>query len=272
MSWRAVARKDVRDALRARSVWLLTGLFLVVFLGLTYVVPKLGEESFDSFLAFSRVVVGVLLPLVAVVLGYKAVITERESGTAALLLSLPHSRRDVVIGKFVGRSIVLAVPTALGLVVAAPLAATQFVGFDAGTYLGFAIATVVYGCSFLGIAIGLSTASTSARRVTAGAFGAYVVFVLFWTTLVDVVAMVLFRFRGDELVDPPTWVPLAKLLDPHTAYAFLLSDGLDTGLDAPVGSLGENWVTSPSVAALLLLAWIVVPLAVGYARFERTDL
>lgn len=272
MSWQAVARKDVRDSARAKSVWLLAGLFLLLFLGLTYLVPRLAGDEFADFLTVSGGVVVMVLPLVAIVLGYKSVITERESGTIALLLSLPHSRRDVVIGKFVGRSVVLAVPTAIGLVVAAPLVATRYSSFDPLHYLGFALATIVYGLAFLALAIALSLSTTASRRVTTAAFGAYVALVMFWGSVIDFLVLLLFRFQSDPLSNPPSWATFAKLLDPGTAYSYVLSDVIGTGVVTPVAALGSQWYTEPPMAVVVLLAWLVVPLSIGYWQFDRTDL
>jgi len=272
MSWQAVARKDVRDSARAKGVWLLTGLFLLLFLGLTYVVPQIADDEFVTFLEVSAAVVAVLLPLVGIVLGYKSVIAERESGSIALLLSLPHSRRDVVLGKFVGRSIVLTVPTVMGLVVAAPLVATRYASFAPVQYLGFAIATIVYGLTFLALAIALSTATTESRRVTTAAFGAYIGLVMFWSGIVDLLVLVLFRFQPGTLGNPPGWSTFVKLLDPRLAYSYVLSDLVGTNLDAPVAAFGNQWYTEPAMAIVVLLAWLVVPLVLGYWRFDSTDL
>lgn len=272
MSWQAVARKDVRDAARAKSVWLLTAVFLAFFLGLTLFVPQLGDAEFDTFLALGAEIVGLFLPLVGIVLGYKAVITERESGSMALLLSLPHSRRDVAIGKFVGRSIVLAVPTSIGLAVAAPLVAIRYGSFAPLQYLGFSLLTILYGLAFLGIAIGLSMATTASRRVTAGAFGAYVVLVMLWLTIVDFVVLILFRFQDNPLTNPPDWAVVAKLFEPSTAYVYLLSDGIDSGVVTPFAQFGSAWFTEPPVALAVLLGWIVVPMVLGYREFAASDL
>lgn len=270
MSWRAVARKDVRDSARAKSVWLLTGLFLLLFIGLTYLAPRIADDEFVDFLAVSAGVVAVLLPLVGIVLGYKSVIAERESGSIALLLSLPHSRRDVIVGKFVGRSVVLAVPTAIGLAVAAPLVAVRYASFAPLQYLGFAIATIVYGLTFLALAIALSAATTESRRVTTAAFGAYVALVMFWAGVVDLLVLLLFRF--DTRSTPPGWATFLKLADPRLAYSYVLSDVVGSDLDAPVGAFGDQWYTEPPIALAMLLAWLVVPLVLGYWRFDGTDL
>lgn len=272
MSWQAVARKDVRDAGTAKTLWILGGLFPLLFVALAVGISAFLDGEFDTFLRTGGATVSIAFPLLAIVLGYKSVIAERDSGSIALLLSLPHSRRDVAIGKFVGRSIVLSAPALVGFAVAAPVVATRYTGVSALQYVGFVAVSLVYGMAFLGIAIGLSMATTASRRVAAGAFGSYVVMVMFWTVLVDLVFFTLFRFRPSGTSDPPGWVPFAKLLNPSTAYSYLLGDGLGSGLGSPLSSLGDAWYTTPPVALLVLLAWVVVPVLVGYRRFDATDL
>lgn len=41
---------------------------------------------------------------------YGAILHERNSGSIRFLLGLPNSRRDIVVGKFLGRSGTVAVP------------------------------------------------------------------------------------------------------------------------------------------------------------------
>jgi ABC-2 type transport system permease protein len=55
-------------------------------------------------------------PIVGVVVGYNAVSGGRESGSLKLLLSLPHSRADVVFGKVVGRGAALSLAVFAGVV------------------------------------------------------------------------------------------------------------------------------------------------------------
>jgi len=54
-------------------------------------------------------IVTLFLPLVAIFAGYAAISKERTGGSLKLLLSLPHSRKDVIIGKVVGRCGVVGV-------------------------------------------------------------------------------------------------------------------------------------------------------------------
>lgn len=270
MNWESIARKDVRDATRSKSAWLLVGLFLVVFLGLVYAVSRLEGAEFDEFLGLAVDTVASLVPLIALVLGYKAVISERESGSVALLLSLPHSRADVLVGKFLGRSVVLVVPIVLATAFAG-LAAVVLLGSVApGRYLLFVGLTVLLGLAFLAIALGLSAGTPNQRRVTAGAFGVYLLFVVLWEDLVWVLVLVLFRFQFP--VAPPDWSVFLELASPGIAFEFLGVEHLDVGGSVPVSGSGQQWFVTSWVALAILAAWIAVPLLVGYWRFRRSDL
>src|SRR6056297_3229926 len=110
MSWKAIARKDVRDAGTSRTLWALTALLPVLFVALALGISAFVDREFDTFLQTGAALVSTTFALLGIVLGYKSVIAERNSGSIALLLSMPHSRRDVVIGKFVGRAVVFAGP------------------------------------------------------------------------------------------------------------------------------------------------------------------
>ncbi len=48
-----------------------------------------------------------LLPLIALLLSYDAIVGERERNTLGLLLSMPVGRTEVIVGKFVGRALAL---------------------------------------------------------------------------------------------------------------------------------------------------------------------
>lgn len=272
MNWVSIARKDASDAIRSRSVWLVTAVFLALFGGVAYAVPAIAQPEFDVFLQVMGSAVATVVPLVALVLGYRSVVGERETGSIELVLSMPHSRLDLIVGKFVGRSAVLAVPLAVGMVLAAVVGAVRVGGVEPGRYLGLVVATVLLGLSFLGLAVGLSLVTTERRRVTAGAFGAYLALVVLWDTLLTAIVLVLFRFRAAAVVDPPAWATLLEVVEPTTAYAILASDLLGVESGTPLAEPGAPWFVDGWISLLVLLGWIAVPLAVGYWRFRATDL
>jgi len=303
VSWEAVARKDVQDARRSYWLWGLAVLLSALLsLGPVLVAagfiqinqPQDGPGVTTDF--YIQLMLGVLtfmVPIVAIVLAYASITDERDSGSLKLLLSLPHSRLDVVVGKAVGRGAVVSTAILIAFVVAAvTLLATPFT-FAFGNYVAFALLTVVLGLAFVGLAVGLSAASDSSRQSMSATVTMFVLFSLVWGRFVDGLRSLLSNNTG---LTPQTLVPLdlfIRILNPAEAYRTLALSLLSGDpLAARVGlvgggglqgqftrmgfaqALGESvpFYLSDPVVALILVLWIVaVPLA-GYWVFEETDL
>ncbi|QKY19293.1 ABC transporter permease subunit [Halolamina sp. CBA1230] len=273
MSWRAVARNDLRGAFATRGVWVLTAGLLALLAGMGYAVPRLAGSPETPFSAYLDVLVAVavpLFPLLGLVLGYRAVVAARDSGTAALALSLPNSRRDLVVGKLLARAAALAGALGVAGLAAGGYLFVSYGEFAAGEYLLVLLATYGYTLAFLGIAVGLSTGVTSPRRVIGTAFGAYVLLAMLWGTLIDAVMIVLFRFSPP--MEAPTWVEFAKFVEPGTSLSYLLASELGVGTAPPAAVVGTEPFVSAAGALTALLAWLALPVVLGYARFQRDEL
>ena len=105
MTWQAIARKDFQDAVRSKWLWGLSAIFFGLFVGSAYLIGS-GVESNGNGALTAEVfvptlgnrVVALVVPIVAIVVAFSSIVGERESGSLKLLLSLPHSRQDVVAG------------------------------------------------------------------------------------------------------------------------------------------------------------------------------
>lgn len=274
MSWTTIARREYATTGDSRAIrWLLALLAGACVLS-GYLYPVLGSEPYTTkaFVGFGFLTgcIDYLLPLIGVFLGYGAIVTERTSGQLTLLLSLPYSRRDLVVGKLVGRSLAFATTLVAALAVAGALVVYPFGSLSPGWYLAFVALTVLYGVIFTGIAIAVSMLTRSKHLATAGAFGAYGLFVLIWGTARAALA---FGLETVGLIDGALPDPALFLfgLNPVTLY-----DRLVTGffVDGGAGPYAESsaWYLSEWLALPLFLAWAVVPVAFGYLRFRNTDL
>jgi Cu-processing system permease protein len=106
--------------------------------------------------------VSLLVPLVAMVLSHDAIVGERERNTLGLLLSLPVSRLEVVLAKFVGRALALAVAVAAGL----GLAMITSEPGGARSLWAMMGPTLILGLSFL--SVGMLISACTRRQATAG--------------------------------------------------------------------------------------------------------
>ena len=272
MSWRDIAHKDIHDAGRSRTLWLLTGLLVTAFVGYSFGHSYLGEATFTAFLSGLTVLAASLLPVLGILLGYKSIVHERTSGSLFLTLSFPHSRRDVVVGTFVGRSVVLLAPTLLALLIAGVVGAVRYGTDGALLYPWFMLATALYGVAFVAITTALSMVTTVDRRITYGALGSYLLLVQFWDNVHTLTVLVLHRFDVTVLENMPDWTLLFRLLKPSEAYYRVLRAAFDVPLAGRYVADGAPFYVDWLPALALLAAWTAVPLAVGYRRFSAADL
>lgn len=117
-----LARKELKDGLRNRWVLAIAILLAAFALTLAFLGSAPAGETKANALAITVVSLATLniylIPLIALLLSYDAIVGEIERGTMALLLSYPLSRWQVVAGKFLGQTAILAVAIAIGYFVA----------------------------------------------------------------------------------------------------------------------------------------------------------
>jgi len=276
MSWLVVARKDFEDAVRSRMLWAITAVFLVFTAGAVYIrkavlgdVPGLPDAA--QFLTEPS---SLIIPLTALVVAYLAIAGERESGSIKLLLGLPHTRGDVVLGKLVGRT---AVVTAGILVAFAGAAVTMLVLFGDVPVVNLfllTLVTVFFGLTYVGIAIGASAFTATRSRAMALAITAFFLFQVVW----DLVPLgVYYAVEGALPTGAlPAWFYFVRILNPNTAYSqaadFVFSGAgpfvpAETLVGSSVPFYVQNWF-----GFVLLALWLVVPVALGFWSFRRADI
>lgn len=272
MSWLVVARKDFRDAGRSRLLWGLTALFALLVGGLAYAYAEFLSQSETisslGFVVFLQGTAALFVSIVALLVAYKSIAGERESGTISFLLGLPHRRRDVVIGKVVGRGAVMAAALLVGFVVAALVLVGLGGTFDPVQYALFTLLSVLYAVAFVGIAVALSSITGSSGRAAAAAIG-------FWLLNQSwgiLATAVLFVASGLSVPSPPLpdWYHALSGLGPNAAYSnamgYFLPPEFSEQVTSQFGGLPE-WY-----GVVVLVGWLVVPLALGVVRFQRLDL
>jgi ABC-2 type transport system permease protein len=294
MTWQAVARKDFQDAVRSRWLWALSAIFVGLFVGGAYFLgSNLNGEAQQQVTAnaFFQSIVGQLLitlivPLVAIVISYGAIVGERESGSLKLLLSLPHSRLDAVVGKTVGRSGVVAVPIFVGLLLASIVLAVYGVGIDVIDFIVFGILTMLLGVVFVSLAVGVSAAASTNRRAMLGSVGLFFVFTFLWNRVRQILSLVNDQLSLNlELMELVKYGLFIKYFNPVRAYQTLAARLYsDTVLQARLydsGMLGQMiqqqmdglpFYLSDTVVMAQFLLWLFVPLALGYVVFDDADL
>lgn len=268
MSWRVIARTDGALAAEPRSTHLLLGLPVATILAAAYLYPVLGADPITTarFTGFVDGWLATVVPLAGVLLGYDAVVSERESGALLLSLSLPHGRDDLVLGKIASRVGLLSGAVVAAMVVGAGLVVYPFGSLAPVRFCGFVAATVAFGALWTNLGIAASLATATKQRAFALAFGLFALFVLAWD---GIAGGLRYGLNRAGIVDGalPTPVQFVFNLDPGIAFQRVTAGFLD-----PSASVEGPWYLGEWVALAVFLVWLIAPITLSYRRFAGSDL
>lgn len=276
MTWRDVLRRDLTSTYRSRAVPIVTLLHLAVTVLavtlMTYASRPGNPPSMREGVFLVGSAMALLVPLVALVETYGAIVNERTTGSISFLLGLPNSRADAYLGKYLSRSLVVVVPLAVGSALAALVVGATFEDGSGLDFLLLGGMASVYGLVFVGIGLAVSGATSTDNRAIAGVVGVYAVLRGGWPAA---------QKLGLDFVDAgayppyPEWYFWVGRANPMNAFVKLTTATADF-------RHGHQFITTPrevtgfavsnEYAAIVLLAWAVLPPFVGYAYFRETDL
>lgn len=268
-----VAGQEIRAGLRNRWVLATTGLLAALALSLALLgTAPVGAVDADPL---AVVVVSLaslsifLLPLIAMLLSFDAVVGEQERGTLLLLLAYPLARWQVLVGKFLGHSAILAAATVLGYgAVAAVLAMRGGIGADAWAAFAAMVATsILLGAVF----VALGCLASVAVRERATAAGLAVGIWLFFVLLYDMLLLGMLVADQGQAVSA-AMLDVLLLFNPTDAYRlFNLSGSEATRLYSGMVGPGEAGRISTAALVAALASWVVLPLAAAIVVFQRRE-
>jgi ABC-2 type transport system permease protein len=268
MTWQVIARQDWSVTVEARSVKILLGLLASVVVLAGYIYPLGAAEPVTTarFAPFVLEGLRLALPFVAVLLTYGAVAGERESGAIRLSLSLPHSRRDVVLGAFASRAGLVTAVSVASMLGAGALVVYPFGELVLGRFLVFVGLTVLFGAVWCGLGLAVSLVAATRRRALVLAFALLFLFVVVWETAVAALELGL---NAAGIVDGelPGVAQFFVGLEPS-----LLFERATTGFVLPGESVAGPWYMGGWVAFVFLALWVVGPLGLAFLRFDGSDL
>jgi ABC-2 type transport system permease protein len=271
MRWPRIARKDIRDAARTRTLLVTAAIFVLVGGLQGYLSTTTGDPSTLAETLPVGVIGGLtlLVPIVALGLSYESIVGPRTSGTLQFLLGLPYSRADYALGTYVGRVALVTTGILSGFVALALAAAVRGIVISpTKTLLSFLLAATL-GAVFVAIGVTISLSVRSTSSAGALAFGAFLVLFFFWSSLPGGLAYVLNGFSPPESL--PGWAPYVRSLNPVAAFQVLVDQYL-AGPNISVGGFGGGGVDSPALAVGVLLAWMTLIPYAAYRRFSDCDL
>ena len=281
MSFVAVAEKDFRDAIRSRLMIVVAVMFVAFTGGGVALGQAFGLQSGTVVgLILSVMLQGtaIFIPLVALGIAYRSIAGEQESGSLKVLLSLPNSRLNVVVGKFLGRSAVVSVAIVVGFISMLIAAAATFEGnIPAESILMFMLAALLLAVVFVSVAVSVSAFADSSFAAAIGAFGFFVLFQFAWGGLVFLLRYVVNGFETPDFglgTETPDWVEVLFVVNPMNGWrqsTRWLLRRVSEEQEVQETSV-EAFYLEPWFGFVVLAVWVVLPLVVGYLKFESADL
>ncbi|MDC8786443.1 ABC transporter permease [Roseateles koreensis] len=265
-----LAAKEFRDRMRNRWVLAVALVFTLFSLAITYfggsAQGQIGPRSIEFIIASLVSLVIYLIPLIALLLGFDAVVGERERGSLDLLLALPITRLELLLGKYLGLASALTLSTLAGFGLVAGLLYRQFGWAGLYHYLGFVLSAVLLGLAFLSLAVLLSVLARERTRASGLAIALWFFFVLVFDLLL--LGLLVAGADGSSWLSGDALAYL-MLLNPADVFRILNIFSLeDMRTLYGLGTLVPPAMAKPWLMGLVMGAWIVVPLALARWRFR----
>ena len=269
----AIADKEIRDGLRNR--WVMAITVLLALFALTLVFLGASPTGTVRTGALTVTVVSLsslsifLLPLIALLLSFDAIVGEMAGGTLTLLLAYPLARWQVVIGKFLGHSVILTITTTIGYGCAgAVIALSAGSGGGWGGFLLLVASSILLGAAFIAIGYVISVIVDDRAAAAGFAIGVWLVFVLIYDmALLGALVADQGRLLSAQIVN---WL---LLFNPADAYRMLnLGATSNARLFSGMAGLAGDFRYSPAVTAAALGLWTAIPLGIATILFQRRQI
>jgi Cu-processing system permease protein len=263
-----IAGKEFWDRIRNRWVLAVALVFTAFALVIAYFGAAqqgaVGFRSIDLTIASLVSLVIYLIPLIALVLGFDAIVGERERGSLDLLLSMPITRLELLLGKYFGLAAALAFSTVAGFGLVAIVLSARLDLNALFHYFGFMLSSVLLGCAFLSLAVMLSVFAADRTRASGLAIATWFFFVLVFDLLLLGALVVTGGQWGGEIL------PYLLLANPADVFRILNIFSLDDVRTLyGLATVFPRALADPWLLGLVMLAWIVVPLGIASWRFRK---
>jgi Cu-processing system permease protein len=268
---RAIAGKELRDALRNR--WFIV--FTIAFAGLALALSALMQPGGTALrtLSYSRTAASLInlvllfVPLIGLTLGSANLAGDRETGALAYLLAQPVNRAEVLLGKYAGMAGALLATLTLGFGAAGIALALQGSIQDAGSYLLTVLLAYLLALAMLSLGFLLSTLA----QKTAAALGGALFLWLFLVFIGDLGIM----GTAVAMRLPIETVFFVAALNPLQMFkiASILTIQANLEVLGPAGLYATDRFGGLLLPLLLagLLAWMILPLLGAVMAFARQE-
>ena len=268
-----ISKKELLDNVRNKWIIILT----IIFASLTLVVSYFGSIFTDGWQDLGITIQGMmslvqlLIPILVLMLGYSAIIGEIEKGSMSSLLSLPVTRLEILLGKFIGLGSLLAITIIIGFGLAGIVIGFNVSDVDYLGYIIFIFATIMIGLVFLALALFLSTLFNKRSTAMGGA-----IFLWFFFNIILPIVFVGILAASSDIINiinnAPDWYHILNLFNPLQVYSFLVTLNVGAALSFDTISIAYPEYYSNILMTIILLFWIICFMILSYWRFNKRDI
>ena len=274
----SVAKKEIMDNIRSFWILIVAILFALLTVATSYFgsLNSQGWQDLGLTISIMMVVIQFIVPIIALMLGYAAIIGEIERGSMSALLSLPSTRLEVLLGKFLGLGSVLSFTLFVGFGIAGIVIGANVANVNYAEYLYFIGDTILVALVFLSIAIFFSTLFKKRSTAMGGAIFLWILFIWILPLVFVGIASATVGLSGILSGDIPGWYHVLGLFNPMQAYSDLVT--FNVGPVATLQTQGGVAMTaypsffSVGFLVLVLVLWIVPFFILAFWRFSRADI
>ena len=211
-----------------------------------------------------------LIPLIALMLSFDALVGEFERGTMMLLLTYPVTRWQVIMGKFLGHVMILFIAIFAGyggaVIIMTLLTGGGIEGWQA--YAAMMASSLALGAIF--IALGYLVSVLVKERATAAgaAIGLWLIFVVLYDLLLFGALLV----DEGQVISQQLFSALMLISPTDTYRIFNLSLFEGVGQAAGIAGVASESGLSSTLLISVMILWVSVPLAATLLVFQRREL
>jgi ABC-2 type transport system permease protein len=302
-----VLAKEAADYLSGARMWLLEALVFLTAIGASYAAilsirATIGQSPFLFLRLFTMAqdplpsfiaLLGFLIPLVAIAIGFDAINGEFSRRTMSRVLAQPIYRDALLLGKFLAGLLALAIGLVslwllvigLGLLLLGLPPSSE----ETIRMFGFFVATLAYGGVWLAVAMLFSVVFRAPATAALAALGIWLLFALFWPVITPLVST-LAAGPPDTIFGPnPAYLQVSQALDqvsPNTLFAesalallqpatralgpVFYSQIQGALLGAPLPAAQSFVLVWPQLTGLV--ATMIVIFAIAYIIFQRQEI
>jgi ABC-type transport system involved in multi-copper enzyme maturation permease subunit len=214
---------------------------LIVSVFIISMFPYLVLSRFDAFgsqisnsVAVLVMVLQLSVPYIAMRMSYSSVSGEIDRNNHRLLLTFPMSRLNLVVGKWISRSIATAVAVTMYTLISLMTSSLLYKSMSVGEILWIIFVSSIIGAIFCSIGVAVSCVTNPNSIVPDLLIAAFYVPLVFFWRLVPFILELL--SEGGEILPLPSagydgWQYFILRVNPMETYSSLLSSGINSDIN-----------------------------------------